>query len=168
MQKPHPLGDMAAARLEPIAAPSHALLQDLHGYWLQKKGDRPAPPRAAIVPEEMPRRLLPHVAILDVIAPPPGFRFRFRLFGTALVRAYGEDLTGRFADKADLGQAGAAIHAQLTELVRDCRPVTARAHFVKDSDGRYIEYERVALPLSDDGHAVNMILAGYVAERAFS
>ncbi len=167
MQKSHPWGDGTAAGVEPIAAPSHALLKDLHAYWLRKKGDGAAPPRAAIRPEEMPRQLLPQIAILDVIPPPPGFRFRFRLFGTALVRAYGDDLTGRFADEIDFGEAGPALLAQLTDVGRECRPAMARVRLVKASDGRYIQYERVALPLSDDGRAANMILAGYVAERAF-
>jgi hypothetical protein len=42
-----------------------------------------------------------------------------------------------------------------------------RAKFLKDTDDRYIAYERIALPLSADGESVNMILGGYYVERAF-
>jgi len=153
-----------AGAVEAVSAPSHARLKDLHAYWLGKKGDRPAPPRAAIRPEEIPR-LLPYIALLDVIGEPT--RFRFRLFGTALVQAYGDDLTGRFADEVDLDAVGPGILAQFTTLTRDCRPMIARVRFTKSGDGRYVQYERIGLPLSDDGQTVNMILAGYVAEIAF-
>jgi len=150
--------------VEPLPAPSYDRLKELHAYWLAKKGDRAAPARAAIRPEEIPR-LLPYLALLDVLGEPP--RFRIRLFGTGLVRTYGEDLTGRFADEIDLDTVGPDIVAQLTALVRECRPVVARVRFTKAADGRHLQYERIALPLSDDGGTVNMILAGYVAERAF-
>ena len=54
------------------------------------------PPRSAIRPDEIVKQL-PSVALLDVVGDPP--RFRFRLFGTQLVAAYGQDLTGKFVDE---------------------------------------------------------------------
>jgi hypothetical protein len=51
--------------------------------------------------------------------------------------------------------------AQMVRVVRERRPNTLRARFTKHTDGRYLDYERMALPLSDDGEHVNMILCGY-------
>lgn len=140
----------------------HQALRALHSYWLSKKGSRIAPPRAAIWPDEL-RALLPNIALVEVIGTPP--RFRFRLFGSNLVDAYGEDITGRFADEVDLDGIGCRIHDDATSVVRERRASVAQIAY-KTGDGRHLQYERVLLPLSDDGETVNMILIGYAIERA--
>jgi hypothetical protein len=150
--------------IETLAAPSHQALRTLHTYWLAKKDTRFAPPRSAIRPEEL-RPLLPTMALAEVIGEPP--RFRFRLFGTGLVEAYGEDVTGRFSDEIDLDWIGDRIHEEARKVVDERRISVALIRFVKATDGRYLQYERVLLPLSDDGETVNMLLLGYVMERAY-
>ena len=55
----------------------------------------------------------------------------------------------------------------LTEVVRERRPNVLRAKLAKETDNRYLRYERIALPLSADGETVNMILCGHHVERAF-
>jgi len=142
----------------PTGPISH-LLKDLHAYWLSKKGARIAPPRSAIDPAEIPRALLPYLALLDVVGQPP--LFRVRLFGTALAQAYGEDLTGTYLDELDFGPIAADVHAGFVDVVSKCRPMTVRVQLTKQNDQRYLEYERIALPLSQDGEHVNMILCGF-------
>lgn len=136
---------------------------DLHAYWLSKKGSRLAPPRSAINPAEIVS-LLPIIALLDAIGDP--LRFRIRLFGTGLCAAYGQDLTGKFLDEIDLSSIGADIVRHAERVVREFRVHIGRSRFTT-RNGRHIEYERIALPLSNDGGTVNMILVGHVVERAY-
>lgn len=138
---------------------------DLHAYWLSKKGTRSAPPRSAIRPDEIVN-LLSSVALLDVVGDPP--RFRFRLFGTRLVAAYGQDLTGKFVDEIDVGgKVPPEILARATKVVRECCINVGRSRYTKKGDQRHVEYELILLPLSDDGVTVNMIVCGYAIETAY-
>lgn len=152
--------------IEEISAPIHKSLNDLYAYWLAKRGSRIGPSRSAIRPEDL-ALLLPNLALADVIGDPP--RFRFRLFGSNLTQAYGEDLTGKFLDQIDLGSASLKTDVInfCAQIVRECRPQVVRVRFVKQTDGRYLEYERIGLPLSEDGKAVNMILCAFAFDREF-
>ncbi len=157
--------DARASRFEELSEPSHQSLKDLHAYWLSKKGTRKAPPRSAINPDEIVKQLS-SIALLDVVGDPP--RFRFRLFGTGLVAAYGQDLTGKFADEIDVGdKVPPEMLGRATKVVRECCINVARSRYTKKSDRRRVEYERILLPLSEDGETVNMILCAYAIETAY-
>lgn len=151
--------------IEPLAEPTHQSLKDLHAYWLAKKGTKVAPPRSAIVPDEIVA-LLPYIALIDVVAGDP-LRYRFRLFGTALVAAYGQDVTGKYVDEIDLNGIGPDVIEHVTRVVRECSPLAVRTRFTKTGDQRYVQYERIGLPLSEDGSTVNMILFGFAVEKAY-
>jgi hypothetical protein len=150
--------------LERLTEPLHQELKVLHDYWQEKKGSAKAPSRDRILPEEL-APLLPYLALFDVVG--GGGDFRVRLFGTELTYAYDGDLTGRLMSDCDLDGINARLREQLADVVRECRPNVIRAQFRKDTDARYLAFERVALPLSADGETVNMILCGYHVERAF-
>jgi hypothetical protein len=152
------------ARIEEVSEPSHTPLRNLSSYWHSKKGTGIAPPRSAIKPEEI-RAALPNIALLDVVGDQP--RFRVRLFGTGLVDAYGEDITGRFLDEVDLDGIAKEIDAQVGKIVRECRVQVVRARFTKQNGARFLEYERIGFPLSADGATVNMLMFGFVVEAAF-
>jgi hypothetical protein len=144
--------------VEPQDEPVSKYLWDLHIYWRSKRGGAFAPAWSAIGVAEM-RPWLNYLALVDVVGEEP--RFRCRLFSTALVRAYGADITGRWMDECDLNFVLFVLIAQMARVVSEKRPNTLRARFTKNTDGRYLDYERMALPLSDDGEHVNMILCGY-------
>jgi hypothetical protein len=160
----HPLGAGQPEIVEELSGPRHQRLKDLHAYWHSKKGSLLAPPRSAIRPEEIVA-LLPYLALVDVIGNPP--RFRFRLFGTELVDAYGQDVTGKFLDEIDLSSITAEVTRQVTRIIAERRPQSVRVRFTKQRDGRFLEYERLGLPLSEDGTTVNMLFLGFVIEKAF-
>jgi hypothetical protein len=69
------------------------ILLNLAAYWSAKRGQHPMPARSAIDPLDMPRRLLPHLALVE----PTGQdrEIRFRLVGTELVQRFGRDSTGK-------------------------------------------------------------------------
>jgi hypothetical protein len=143
--------------IEEVPQPTHRSLKELYAYWISKRGTLIAPARSAIRLEEIPA-LLPNIALTDVVGDPP--RFRIRLFGANLAAAYGEDLAGRFLDEVDFGSVSRQTTNLFAKMVRECRPQVVRAQYTKFRDGRRIDYERIALPLSEDGKAVSMILSG--------
>ncbi|WP_119419397.1 PAS domain-containing protein [Desertibaculum subflavum] len=141
--------------------PRHAALHRLYAYWQAKRGGAFAPSRTAIDPAEI-RDLLPFVVLADVVGTPP--RFRIRLAGTHVVEAYGEEVTGRYADELDFNGIGPEVLAALQAVVRSGRPGLVRRDFVKQ-DGRPLRYERLVLPLSSDGVTVDKLFGGAVLEQ---
>jgi hypothetical protein len=144
--------------VEPLEEPISEVLWDLHWYWCSKRDQAFAPPWSAISVAEM-KPWLSYLALVDVVGDEP--RFRVRLFGAALVEAYGEEISGRFMDDCDLNYITEQMQEQMLKVVCNGAPNVIHARFTKIEDGRYLDYERIALPLSDDGEHVNMILCGY-------
>ncbi len=131
-------------------------LKKLYDYWLRKRGARIAPKRADMNPEDL-KYILSYMYILDVIGPP--YRFRFRLAGTDLVREYGGEITGKFADEIDLDLVGNLILDEYASVARDGQPIATHWHYTKN-DGRELEYEHLILPLSSDGKKIDMLFGG--------
>ena len=96
--------------------------------------------------------VLPNVYLIDVEEEP--CRYRVRLVGTALVKWYGWDITGRYIDEI----TDQALPA-LNELVTTWGPWLITGEYAKKPD-RVMPYELLALPLSSDGSTVNMIFGG--------
>jgi hypothetical protein len=69
------------------------ILLNLAAYWSAKRDGNPLPSRAAIDPLDMPRRLLPHLALVEATG--QDSEIRFRLVGTELVQRFGRDATGK-------------------------------------------------------------------------
>jgi hypothetical protein len=134
----------------------HPQLKALYRYWLLKRGERSAPSRADILPEEI-RPILPNILLLDIVGDVP--RLKYRLVGTEFVQIYGAEVTGKFVDEIDFDGMRELIIADYFKVVKECRPSWTRWDFAKD-DGRWLTYERLTLPLSQDGKSVNMLLAG--------
>lgn len=141
--------------------PRHQALCRLYDYWQAKRAGAFAPPRTAVDPAEI-RDLLPYIVLADVVGTPP--RFRIRLAGTHVVEAYGEEITGRYADELDFNGIGPEVLAALQAVVRTGRPGVVRRDFVKQ-DGRPLRYERLVLPLSSDGVTVDKLFGGAVLEQ---
>ena len=133
-----------------------ARLRRLYDYWLDKKGDRVVPLRADIAPYEIPD-VLPWVFLMELV----GERLRYRLVGDAFREIYGARLIGMFLDEIDLDHITAAYIGEYDVAVRGPTPVARQWKFVKH-DGRHLEYERLILPLSTDGAAVDQFLCGAV------
>jgi len=153
----------APAWCAPDPLPSgHPLIQRIHVYWESKLAGRKLPQRGDIVPEEL-GDLLPWVMLVEVVGDP--MRFRLRLVGTGVVREYGREITGRFVDELDLGGWQDAVLDDYRRAVCECRPVASSYDYQK-TDRRWITYERILLPLANDGATVNMLLCGMVMRGA--
>ena len=150
--------------IKELSEPTHTSLKEVYAHWLTKRGSRIAPPRSVMQLKEM-APFLPDLALIDVVGDPPRFRVRFD--GTKVAEAYGEDATGQFLDEIDLGAVRAGIIDLCIKVVTECRPQVARVRYTKQQDGRLHEYERIFLPLSDDGKAVNALMLVFAFEKEF-
>jgi hypothetical protein len=146
----------ATANFDPTTLRSRAL-REAYGYWDAKRGDRAMPARADLEPSEM-RAWLAHVLLVDVLYGPDGAvnDFRFRLVGTDVVERYGREFTGNSLSSLDLDGKSPLIHAEYCRTVERRRPQYFIDEFVQNS-GRPMHYERLLMPLSDDGETINML-----------
>jgi hypothetical protein len=131
-------------------------LRLLYSYWLSKRGSRRMPRRAEIDPVDIPT-LLPFVFLVDVRQGP--LRFRFRLIGTAICARWGSDATWKYLDQLDLDGEREVVLRQYAAVVETGKPRFDVEEFITD-DGRYVHYERVLLPLSEDDTTPNILLGG--------
>jgi hypothetical protein len=142
---------------DPGPAISDPRLRALYTYWRQKKGERIAPCRTDIAPEEI-AELLPWVFLIEM----QGERLRFRLVGTSVAAEYGDKLTGMHIDEVDLDpDTKAQIAREYQKAAREIVAIASHWNYTK-KDGRELDYERLILPLSADGKIVNMFLCGAV------
>jgi hypothetical protein len=138
------------AFLDRLTDPRH---RELYAYWDGKRSGRRMPRRSELDPIEIPQ-LLPNIMIVEVV---DNERFRFRLVGTAIVQAFGQDSTGRFLDEITNGEYRDFILGVYRGVCRHGRPVFAASEFVT-SKGYAVIANRLMLPLSEDGSAVDRII----------
>lgn len=136
--------------------PCKANLLRLHDYWEAKRDGRPFPARADIDPLEL-RELLPNIFIIEVLAEAP--HFRYRLSGSKVDEIHGQNLTGKSPRDIKTPEVATMVEDQYRAALADRRP---RCDHVKllARDDTYWHYERLILPLSDDGQSINMFLGG--------
>lgn len=134
--------------------PAH-LRQLLH-YWCGKRKPGAIPSRKDIDPIEIPR-LMPYVALVDVLRDP--LDYRYRLAGTKLVEMTGYDRTGLRMREFFTPQAVAATEVLLTRLIATREPLAFKGKmFWIDEDYRH--FEALVLPLAADGQTVDMAIMG--------
>lgn len=142
--------------IEDLQSPA---LGGLLGYWQSKRVNaKPIPSRSDLDPVEMAPEILPLVTLVDVEAGTR--RLRFRLVGTRVARDLGSDETGQYLDQlsggSELGERLAALFGSVASRGRPQR----LSGYLLNHRGRQIAFEALALPLSSEGTAVNMILGG--------
>ncbi|WP_430435732.1 PAS domain-containing protein [Oceanibaculum nanhaiense] len=136
-------------------------LQPLLAYWKSRCDAERLPARADIDPLDIPR-LLPFLYLVDVEHQTGGtmpYRFRYRLVGTGIVERNGGDPTGHYLDDFENRPFHETIVADYARCAAERRPVAASRRFM-DSSGRHWPYQRLVLPLSENGLDVNMLLGG--------
>jgi hypothetical protein len=134
------------------------VLSGLLAYWRRKLAGRAMPRRADIDPTEIPR-LLPHLQLVERV----GGRYRYRLAGTAIVAAYGSELTGKFVDELIPPARRAVAEGHYTMAFESGRPLFVRNKYTT-TRAIDIVASRVILPLSEDGAAVSMVVMAQTFE----
>lgn len=130
-------------------------LRSIYSYWESKKEGRLMPSRSDIKPEEF-YQFLPQVVLIDVERDPAPVRFRARLVGTKVVDAIGQDFTGLYFDSFPNIER---MVARFKVLVEKKDPYLVNDN-VQWPEKAFMEYFGLALPLSDNGKDVNIIMLG--------
>jgi hypothetical protein len=130
-------------------------LHAVMSYWSGKCTGQPMPSRRQIDPLELGPAILPHLMLVDV---EDGPRFRYRLFGTAVSAAFGSDLTGQYIDVVMVGPYKEFMLGLYADMVTAKKPVYSTSIYGNPT-GENMWTQRLMLPLSSDGHSVDMVLA---------
>ena len=128
----------------PDALRADAVLVAALRYWRASRAGRATPGHDTIDPLRIPRRVLPHVILVDV----QGERFRYRLVGTRMVEQWGEDFTGRYLDEITSGEYGAYITSLVRRSAQTRAPVFGESTFRWDV-GRVVWARRLMLPYGE-------------------
>ena len=139
---------------------AHPLLRELYDFWLTRRGDRIAMLRADLDPTVIPR-LLPHLIMSDV--GDGGRAIRYRLVGTNIVEAHGADYTGMTIEQLTSGATLEFTHRLYGTVLNSALPVYSEGSF-RWAGKEFRWTKRLHLPLSRDGSAIDMVVAGQVFE----
>lgn len=124
-------------------------------HWRGICGARAMPTPRELDVLHIPRRVLPHVSLLDIEYAPER-RFRWRLIGTAITSVLERDVTGRYWDEIYDDAVFVPWVNTVDRVLESRAPMrfTAKAHVAgKDIYGA----EHIYLPMSSDGERVDRI-----------
>ena len=130
-------------------------LRQLFEYWQSKRRGGRLPRRADIDPTEIPQ-LMPNLLLVDIEHDP--FRVRYRLVGTQIVEATGFEFTGKYLDEIVLPDDEGPFLESYQLAAESKGAVLARIKWRLDAETTG-EYDACFLPLSEDGGAVDKVLA---------
>jgi PAS domain-containing protein len=149
--------DAPVVDFEVIEQPDLPLIKELLAYWERKRGMRLAPRRADIDPADL-RMHLPNIFMVDVLD--GGGDFRYRLIGTAIVAGLGRDSTGKRLSELyhDRPKVLARLLERFNLVLTQKRPVFTRGQVYWLPDATIRRFVSGAVPLSDDGATVNIVL----------
>jgi hypothetical protein len=133
--------------------PPSEMLVGLYRYWDGKRAGRSMPSRDDIDPLDI-RDCMPSLIICDVETAP--LRFRYRLIGTRLTELVHRDVTGRYMDESLYGDNIEVVKEPFVETYETRAPVVVSGRLIWGNIERAVA--ALALPLSNDGKTVNMIL----------
>lgn len=119
-------------------------------YWCAQRGAKAMPARGDIDPLHL-RRHLPRLILADVLEDP--LRFRFRVVGTELEQRLGYTITG-----TEMTADSPVFYAPYAACAREKRAAREFASFDFGTGRQPGTFERLLLPLSEDGQRVSMIL----------
>ena len=134
--------------------PWSTLLRDLMQYWESRRGDDLMPSRRDVDPVSIPP-LLPYVFMVDVADCP--LDFSYRLLGTGIVANSQRDYTGERLVDIPSQAPPSQIWNLYESTVRNKSP---RCLFVPLLNKLGAHVEMLAMPLSQDGFNINILLGG--------
>ncbi len=137
-----------------------ATLLSLYDYWLAKAGPGVAMARDDLDPAQIPR-LLRNLILADV--GDGGRAIRYRVVGTDIAAAHGLDYTGMTVEELTSGDTLDFTRRLYGRVVADRVPVYSEGRF-QWFEKEYRWTKRLHLPVSRQGGAVDMVLAGQIFE----
>lgn len=133
-------------------------------YELWRAACRPGqlPSRSDFDPTDLPPRLLAQVLLFDCVQAAQGWRFRFRVAGTAFTDLTGIEATGRFLDEIAPPERTRPVQTALEAIVDKGRPFYLESRLTL-ANRDFVRVRRLGLPLAQDGINVDMVLAIFAA-----
>lgn len=131
-----------------------------YDYWETTRGPRAMPARADLDPIEM-KAFLSHVVLMDVLRDhKPGWPldFRYRLMGSTLDQHMSRRFTGLYMSDLPHQQPDSQMWQNFETVARDRQPQFHRVPYVGPHKD-FLSVIDLVMPLSDDGHSVNMLLS---------
>lgn len=126
-----------------------------HKFWTTKCGNRAMPARHDFDPLDMVP-FLPGIALIDVVE--DARCFVYRLLGTREVAMRGRDSTGKGVAEGFFASSAETALASYRDVIARRAPRFEQRRFITP-DGRIGHEQTVILPLSNDGQAINMMIA---------
>lgn len=123
------------------------ILLNLAAYWSAKRGGATLPPRRAIDPLDMPRRLLPYLALAEPTG--QGSIVRFRLLGTELVQRAGRDDTGKTSAEILQGAYRDYVEQLYATVIAGAQPLYVETNRAWPEEGMSL-VRRLLLPVTGD------------------
>jgi hypothetical protein len=145
-----------------LAELRHPVLREAYHYWCGKCDGRTMPSRQDIAPEEM-KSYLPRVMLIDVQSEPRDFIYR--VFGSVIAAAHGKEYTGKSARTLEPPGFAELIWQQYLDVVEAKAPRLHAIHLA--SGGKYMNYQRLTMPLASDGETVDKLLAVSIEDGTF-
>lgn len=137
---------------------THPKLQQLYDYWDGKRAGRRMPARAELDPLDM-TFVIGNVILVDVIDGSPP-RFRIRLHGTNLAQRAGYELTGKMLDELPINEFRILAQQTFEKVATSGEPFRGRRDRIIDE--KFVRYETVIMPLSDNGERVDRLIIGLI------
>lgn len=133
-------------------------------YELWRAACRPGklPSRCDFDPTDLPPRLLAQILLFDCVQAVQGWRFRFRVAGTAFTDLIGAEATGRFLDEIAPPERTQPVQTALETVTEMGRPVYLESRLTLVNRD-FVRVRRLGLPLARDGVNVDMVLAIFAA-----
>jgi hypothetical protein len=138
----------------------HPQTQTLLDYWNSKRASRSAPSWSDIDLLDLPSSLIPHLVVVDVIADPLNFKYRF--WGGWHVQYHGYDQTNKFMSDIEPLAYRSQITNQCVQMLNEPTPILFLQRIPRKS-GLWVYSELCRFPLSDDGETVTKILTAEFA-----
>jgi hypothetical protein len=136
------------------------ILLSLWRYWLAQRGARPMPQRSDIDPVDIPA-LLPHLQLVERV--PPEGRYRYRLAGSAIVEAYGRELSGKYLDEIVPPHRRAIAEGHYNLVFAERHPLYVRNKYTT-TRALDVTATRIILPLAGAADEIAMLLVGQTFE----
>jgi hypothetical protein len=131
--------------------PRHPDLRKLHAFWLGYCGDGTVALASEIDPGDL-RPWIGNLVIMDVIE---GDNFVYSYYGDAFEKAFGETMVGKSIELLPADQR-ALLQGEYDAVRRERLPKLRR--YTADFGGRTATWERLVLPLTSDGTAVDKLM----------
>jgi hypothetical protein len=147
------LPEMEGAQIFRLDVIDEDLLRHARSFWHRVRGSRSMPDLSDIDPVEMPRSILPHVFLVNVLEHPR--RYVFRLAGTKVEEHVGP-IKGKSPDGLNFGAEASNILRQYDKTVSHRTPTEFRPNFI-GTDRRRYHFTRLLMPLSPNDKDVRWL-----------